>query len=262
MSDTLESVSSTQADITRLRRKAKQLDEENGFFLELMSAFSHDIRPMLRTMVSFSGFVSEDYERGLDEDDAKYLEILQRTATRMKRMTDALFQLAYIGIYPEMFDTIDVGQMLASSGESLRVGYPHAVFKLPADPPAVEGDIWGVPFVFDELLINGVTHNDSVQPEIEVGWIKAGIRSRRYVLFFVKDNGCGIEDRHKKRVFAPFERLDVKESQDALGIGLTFCRRIVQKHGGKIWVGSGLERGSIFWFALPRASASVPSIQH
>ena len=262
MSESIEATAKKQAEISRLRRRVKELDEENDFFLELMSALSHDIKPMLRTIVSFSSFLSEDYEQGFDEDDTEYLQILQRTARRLKEMTDALFQLAHIGIFPEMFDTLDIGRVLAISGESLRVGYPHAVFKFPADPPAVKGDTWGVPFVFDELMINGVTHNDSVQPKIEVGWVNTGIRDRRYVLFFVRDNGCGIEDRHKQRVFAPFERLDPRRGPGALGVGLTFCRRIVQKHGGKIWVESDSGQGSIFWFALPRAEAAVPPRQH
>jgi signal transduction histidine kinase len=111
--------------------------------------------------------------------------------------------------------------------------------------------VWGVPTmigeVFANLVSNAVKFNDKALPEVEIGW-KDG-KNGTYI-FFVKDNGPGIESEWQEKIFGLFEKLD--RNKEGTGAGLAICKRIVEEHGGRMWVESEVGKGSTFYFTLPK----------
>jgi len=112
--------------------------------------------------------------------------------------------------------------------------------------------VWGVPTmigdVFSNLVSNAIKFNDKALPEVEIGWKEGS--DDTYILY-VKDNGPGIESEWRDKIFGLFEKLDTKK--EGTGAGLAICKRIIEEHGGKIWVESQLGKGSTFYFTLPKA---------
>jgi len=120
------------------------------------------------------------------------------------------------------------------------------------DLPPVKGNKVRIHELFSNLIVNAIKYNDKALPTVRVGWQKES-RNNGMVTFFVEDNGIGIEARYQERIFGIFEKLNPREDVEGTGAGLAICKRIVEEHGGKIWVNSEVGKGSTFFFTIPRA---------
>ena len=118
------------------------------------------------------------------------------------------------------------------------------------DLPTAPCDRVRVAEVFQNLISNAIKYCDRDQPRVEVGWMD----KPNYYVFFVKDNGIGIEKKYFAKVFQIFQRLHRRDEYEGTGAGLTVCKRVVEKHGGRIWLKSEVGEGSTFFFSVPKAA--------
>jgi len=237
-----------------LREKTRNLERSNEKLEEFSHVVSHDLKEPLRTVETFSGFLLEDYEGKLDEEGVDYLNTLKRTSARMRQLINDLLSLASIHMDTKSFDRINTQRMLDEIREDLEIRLRGVNLQVAGDLPPVRGSRVRIGELFSNLIINGIKYNDKALPTIRVGWQKDARSNSNSATFFVEDNGIGIEARYQERVFGIFEKLNPREDYEGTGAGLAICKRIVEEHGGTIWVESEVGKGSTFYFTIPRAS--------
>jgi len=236
-----------------LREKTRNLERSNEKLEEFSHVVSHDLKEPLRTVETFSGFLLEDYEDKLDEEGVDYLKTLKRTSSRMRELINDLLSLASIHMDAKSFERINTQRMLEEIREDLEIRLRGVNLQVAADLPPVKGSRVRVGELFSNLIVNGIKYNDKALPMIRVGWKKDARSNDNSATFFVEDNGIGIESRYQERVFGIFEKLNPRDNYEGTGAGLAICRRIVEEHGGTIWVDSEVGKGSTFYFTIPRA---------
>ncbi|MCK5586028.1 PAS domain-containing protein, partial [Candidatus Bipolaricaulota bacterium] len=236
-----------------LREKTRNLERSNEKLEEFSHVVSHDLKEPLRTVETFSSFLLEDYEDKLDKEGVDYLNTLKRTSARMRQLINDLLSLASIHMDTKSFERINTQRMLEEIREDLEIRLRGVNLQVAGDLPPVRGSRVRIGELFSNLVVNGIKYNDKALPMIRVGWQKDARSNNNSVTFFVEDNGIGIESRYQERVFGIFEKLNPREDYEGTGAGLAICRRIVEEHGGTIWVESEVGKGSTFYFTIPRA---------
>lgn len=236
-----------------LREKTRNLERSNEKLEEFSHVVSHDLKEPLRTVETFSGFLLEDYEDKLDEEGVDYLNTLKRTSARMRQLINDLLSLASIHMDTKSFERINTQRMLEEIREDLEIRLRGVNLQVAGDLPPVRGSRVRIGELFSNLVVNGIKYNDKALPMIHVGWQEDARSNSNSVTFFVEDNGIGIESRYQERVFGIFEKLNPREDYEGTGAGLAICKRIVEEHGGTIWVESEVGKGSTFYFTIPRA---------
>ncbi len=235
-----------------LREKTDNLEKSNEKLEEFSHVVSHDLKEPLRTIETFSGFLLEDYADKLDEEGIDYLNTLKRTSARMRQLINDLLSLASIHMDMASFERINTQKVLEEVQEDLEVRLQGVNLQVVLDLPPVKGSKVRIRELFSNLIVNAIKYNDKALPTVRVGWQKEA-RNDGTVTFFVEDNGIGIEARYQERIFGIFEKLNPREDVEGTGAGLAICKRIVEEHGGKIWVNSEVGKGSTFFFTIPRA---------
>jgi len=242
------------ADITELKRleeelreQTRQLEEVNAKLKEFNTAVSHDLRKPARTALGYVKMILSHCNGELPPGVREDLEKVQGRLLNMDRLIEDLSHFSSIRLNPSAFDRVDLRRLLKETKEDLASALTGVNLRLPDDLPVV----WGVPTLlaelFSNLIHNAVKFNDKALPVVEVGWKEAENDS---YLFYVRDNGPGIEAEYREKIFGIFEQLD--PSKEGTGAGLAICRRIVEEHGGRIWVESEVGKGSTFYFTLPK----------
>lgn len=237
-----------------LREKTRNLERSNEKLEEFSHVVSHDLKEPLRTVETFSGFLLEDYEGKLDEEGVDYLNTLKRTSSRMRQLINDLLSLASIHMDTKSFERINTQRMLEDIREDLEIRLRGVNLQVADNLPPVRGSRVRIGELFSNLIINGIKYNDKALPTIRVGWQNDARSNSNSATFFVEDNGIGIESRYQERVFGIFEKLNPREDYEGTGAGLAICKRIVEEHGGTIWVESEVGKGSTFYFTILRAS--------
>jgi PAS domain S-box-containing protein len=237
---------------TNLRETLENLEKTNEKLEEFSHVVSHDLKEPLRTIETFSGFLLEDYREKLDEEGVDYLNTLKRTSARMRQLINDLLSLASIHMDMKSFERINTQRVLEEIQEDLEVRLQGVNLQVADDLPPVKGNKTRISELFSNLIVNAIKYNDKALPTVRVGWQRE-TKNGGPVTFFVEDNGIGIETRYQERVFGIFEKLNPREDVEGTGAGLAICKRIVEEHGGRIWVNSEVGKGSTFYFTIPRA---------
>lgn len=240
---------------------AESLERSNRELDDFAHIASHDLKEPLRGIHNYSTAVLEDYAQMLDADGRAMLETLPRLSQRLELFIDSLMEfsrlgrtelgVAYVDLNVVLADVLErLGVVLKESGTEVRV--PEPLPTILCDRPRI-GE------VFYNLISNSLKYNDKPQKWIEVGVVKkdnrpASAQPSETLLFYVRDNGIGIKDKHKEMVFRLFKRLHRRDLYGGgTGAGLTIVRRIVERHGGRIWVESVFGEGTTFYFTLQEA---------
>lgn len=251
-------------DLTELKKlerelleKTKRLEESNKKLEEFSHVVSHDLKQPLRTIQAFAQLLLEDYRGKLDEQGQDYLHKLQRQSLRMKNLIDDLLKLASIGTKREPLEPVKVAEVLSEVREDLGAWLEGVQFKSPPEFPVILANRTRLAEVFSNLISNAVKYNDKPLKQIEVGWQEGP----EEFLFYVRDNGIGIEERYQERIFELFERLNSSDDPESTGAGLAICRRIISELGGRIWVDSKVGQGSTFYFTVPKRARILTSNQ-
>lgn len=231
-----------------LIEKTKRLEESNERLEEFTYHVSHDLKEPLRTVEAFSEFLLEDYWAKLDQEGKEYLESMKNQAVRMKDLINDLLKLSRIGKKSEVFEEVEVDKVLQEVTENLDYSLGDVDLLIQDNFPTIIASKTLTLELFSNLVSNGIKYNDKDGKRIKIGWNE---EDGGY-LFYVKDNGIGIDECYIGKIFDLFERLNPRESPNGTGAGLAICKRIVKEHGGKIWVDSKEGKGSTFYFTIPK----------
>lgn len=245
-------------DIT-VRKKAeierehllRELTARNSELEQFTYTVSHDLKSPLITIKGFAGYIERDLAAGHLERIPADIQRIKVAADRMYQLLEDLLNLSRAGRQLNQPSLIGLGLLIseAAAGVSGRLAERNVYLHLPPNLPEVYGDRTRLREVFQNLIDNAAKFmGDQPNPQIWIDARRADLPG--FVLVSVRDNGIGIEPRYLQRIFGLFERLNAQV--DGTGIGLALARRIVEAHGGKIWVESeGLGKGTTFYLTLP-----------
>ncbi|ARS89202.1 ATP-binding protein [Natrarchaeobaculum aegyptiacum] len=231
-----------------LRRMQALLEESNDRLEQFASAASHDLQEPLRMITRYLTLVEHRYADALDEDGREFVAFAIDGADRLQEMTDGLLEYSRVEADSDSFDRVDLDDVLTDALANLHVRIDESGAAVTWDSlPLVDGDRRQLRQVFQNLVSNAITYCGDEPPRIHVS---AHRRGQDWVVS-VRDWGIGIDSDDQDRIFDVFQRLHSREEHPGTGIGLALCKRIVEHHGGQIWVESDPEGGSTFSFSLP-----------
>ena len=224
---------------------------------------SHDLKEPLRGIHNYSMFLLEDYADKLDEDGVQKLQTLVRLSQRMENLIESLLQISRVGRLDLEVLPVDMNVVLAQVVELLapRIEQTGTTLHVVAPLPTVPGDAVRLGEVLNNLLTNAMRYNDRPDKYVEVGALPTGstvghpgVDPDFFHIFYVRDNGIGIAPRHHESIFRIFKRLHSQEKYGGgTGAGLAIAKKMVEKHGGTLWLQSALGEGSTFYFSIPKA---------
>jgi two-component system, sensor histidine kinase and response regulator len=216
---------------------------------------SHDLREPLLVIDWFSTRLMKQYGRKLDENGRELLFTIQDTCGKMNKLIEDLLSFARISSKGVLKTKIDMKELAYVVFEEMRsMTEDREVNLLIGELPAAWGDASMIRQVFANLLSNAIKYTRPVKSaNIEVGYQK----ERNECCYYVRDNGIGFKKEHAHNLFGLFQRLHAAESIGGTGIGLAIAKRIIEKHGGRIWAESKVEEGATFHFSLPISGRTV-----
>lgn len=235
----------------RLKQTLEELERSNRDLEQFAYIASHDLQEPLRMISSFTQLLGRRYKGQLDESADEYIQFAVEGAKRMQKMLNDLLAYSRVSSSPQSLKPIDCESVFEQTIANLKLAVEDASAKVTHDPlPTVLADETQLIQLFQNLIGNALKFRNQDAPKIH---ISARRRDGRWA-FTVSDNGVGIEPEHFDRVFQVFQRACKKSRYPGTGIGLAICRKIVQRHGGRIHVESEPGKGSVFHFDLQAAS--------
>ncbi|RKD98206.1 MEDS domain-containing protein [Halopiger aswanensis] len=236
-----------QYELERTQRE-RALEESNERLEQFAYAASHDLQEPLRMVTSYLQLLENRYADAFDEDGREFLAYAVDGADRMREMIDGLLAYSRIETQGDPLEPVELDALVDDVRADLQIQIEETGTEIATDDlPRVEGDASQLRQVFQNLLENAIQYSGDTPPAIRVD---ATRRGREWVIS-VEDDGIGIDPADQDRVFTVFDRLHSREEYEGTGIGLALCQRIVERHGGDIWVDSEPGEGSTFSFTLP-----------
>ncbi|ELY92366.1 histidine kinase [Natrialba hulunbeirensis JCM 10989] len=236
------------------RQREHALEESNERLEQFAYAASHDLQEPLRMVTSYLQLLESRYGDEFDDDGEEFLAYAVNGADRMRGMIDGLLTYSRVETRGNPIEPIDLGPVIDDVREDLQLCIEERGAKISTGHlPRVEGDASQLRQVFQNLLSNAITYSGEQEPQIE---IDSRRRGGEWVLS-VTDNGIGIDHDDQERVFTVFDRLHSRHEYEGTGIGLALCQRIVERHGGEIWVESEPGDGATFSFTLPAVARTA-----
>jgi two-component system, chemotaxis family, sensor kinase Cph1 len=214
---------------------------------------SHDLKEPLRGIHNYSNFLMEDYGTVLDADGVAKLQTVVRLTQRMEDLINSLLHYSRLGRTELSRQSLNLNDLVQQTIDTLKISQPHKPvdFRLPRPLPVISCDRTQISELFTNLISNAIKYNDSAEKWVEIGFVPSQPPDPSPYTFYVRDNGIGIAPQHLERVFQIFKRLHTQDKYGGgTGAGLTIVQKIVERHGGKIWVESTLGEGSTFYFTL------------
>ena len=236
-----------QADAA-LQKLLEDLKRSNTELQQFAYIASHDLQEPLRMVSSFMQLLEQRYKGKLDKDADEFIQYAVDGAVRMQRMINDLLSYSRIGTKVKPFGPVDCNKILADVRANLKLSIEETGAMITADPlPIVNGDASQLLQVFQNLLANAIKFRGDKVPEIR---IRAEQHEQEWQ-FSVQDNGVGFDQAYVEKIFVIFQRLHTASKYPGSGIGLTICKKIIERHHGRIWAESELGKGAIFYFTLP-----------
>jgi signal transduction histidine kinase len=241
-----------------LEQRNVELARSNQELDDFAYIASHDLKEPLRGIHNYAQFLIEDYGHLLDEEGRMKCRTLVRLSQRMDALIETLLQFSRLGRVDLAFGGTDLDQVVREVADSLAIGIRERGVEvlIPKPLPAIQCDAARIGEVFRNLISNSLKYNDSPRPWIEIGW--SGCDENVCLqppVFYVSDNGIGIPERHREAVFRMFKRLHARDKYGGgTGAGLTIVKKIVERHGGRIWLESKVGEGTRFSFTLQPGS--------
>ncbi|WP_226040126.1 PAS domain-containing protein [Natrinema sp. DC36] len=239
-------------DVTERREYQRKLEESNERLEQFAYAASHDLQEPLRMVTSYLTLLEKRYDDAFDEDGREFLAYAVDGADRMREMIDGLLEYSRVETQGDPFESTDLNAVFEDVREDLQIQLEESGAEITVEElPRVEGDASQLRQVLQNLLSNAITYSGDESPRVHVG---ADRRGDEWVVS-VRDEGIGIDPANQDRVFTIFDRLHSREEYEGTGIGLALSERIVERHGGEIWVDSEPGEGATFSFTLSASQA-------
>jgi PAS domain S-box-containing protein len=250
----IEGFVASQNDITELKsakeellRRADELSRSNAELEQFAYIASHDLQEPLRMISSYCQLLQRRYDKQLDNDGIEFIRFAVDGAKRMQNLINDLLAYSRVGTRGQPFKTTDCNQIMRQVTDNLKLAIEESGVKIDyADLPTILGDETQLVQLFQNLVGNAIKFRRKDQPEIGIDTVR---ENGRWV-FSISDNGIGIDENFAERIFVIFQRLHNNSEYAGTGIGLAICKKIVERHGGQIWVQSRQGEGSTFSFTL------------
>jgi len=233
-----------------LADKAEELARSNAELELFAYVASHDLQEPLRMVASYTQLLARRYKGKLGDEADEFIGFAVDGATRMQQLIQDLLAYSRLTTKGKALHLTQADIACKAALENLHETIKESKAEVSIGPlPVVIGDATQLTQLFQNLIGNGIKYRNERKPEIHV---TAKANGDKWT-FSVQDNGIGIEPQYSERIFQMFQRLHTRKEYSGTGIGLAVCRKIVERHGGKIWVESQPGQGSTFLFTIPRA---------
>jgi PAS domain S-box-containing protein len=226
----------------------KRLARSNENLEQFAYVASHDLQEPLRTMSSYSQLLERRYKDKLDKDANEFIDFIVDAAGRMQRLITDLLAYSRLRHMESSGDFVDCNKVLSRVLTSMKQAIAESNASVTFDNlPVIKGHEVNLMQLFQNLIGNAIKFCGKNECRVHV----SAKKNAGEWLFSVEDNGIGIEPQYQEKIFMIFQRLHKKDEYAGTGIGLAICKKIVENHGGKIWVESELGKGSTFYFTMP-----------
>jgi light-regulated signal transduction histidine kinase (bacteriophytochrome) len=250
------------SDITEFRqareelvRRTNELSRSNRELEQFAYVASHDLQEPLRMVASYTQLIAQRYREKLDADADEFIGYVVDGATRMQALINDLLTLSRVSTRDTAFDKIDSKAALDKALGNLKLAIEETGARIVCGSlPMLNADGTQLTQLFQNLIGNAIKFRGDNPPCIEIG---AEQQDEEWV-FHVRDNGIGIAPEYFERIFLLFQRLHGRHEYPGTGIGLTLCKKIVERHGGRIWIASEQGKGTTFYFAIPTSPSQMP----
>lgn len=238
-----------------LKRTAEELARSNEELASFAYVASHDLQEPLRMVSSYTQLLARRYADRLDDDAREFIRFAVDGATRMQQLINDLLEYSRVGTRTRPFEPTSFELILDRVLCNLSVAISEAGATVTRDPlPTVMADPTQMVQLFQNLIGNAIKFRGEQPPRVHVSARQEGGEW----IFSVRDNGIGIDPSYFERIFVIFQRLHGRSEYPGTGIGLAICKKIVQRHGGRIWVESAPGEGACFSFSLPASPEAAP----
>lgn len=247
----IDGLQQREAELARanqgLQQREAELSRSNEELQQFAYVASHDLQEPLRMIASYLALLSKRYRGKLDQDADEFIGFAVDGAKRMQGLIQDLLSYSRVGSRSKELVPVNCEVVLQDTLKTLAISAQESAATITHDAlPTVLGDETQLGQLFQNLIGNGLKYRNSKPPVIHIGVERDGVSWR----FSVRDNGIGIDAKDADRVFVIFQRLHTREAYSGSGIGLSICKKIVARHGGKIWLASELGKGATFYFTL------------
>ena len=233
-----------------LIRRTRELERSNAELQQFAYVASHDLQEPLRAVANFTQLLAERYAPQLDDDARDFIAFAVDGARRMQALIRDLLAYSRVGTKGRVLEPVDCNEALGHALSNLRISIAeNAALVSHEELPVIQADATQLVQLFQNLIGNGIKFRGVNPPRVHV----SAVRQAGYWTFSVRDNGIGIEAQYAERIFDIFQRLHRREEYPGTGIGLAVCKKIVERHGGRIGVESEPGNGSTFFFSIPTA---------
>lgn len=242
-----QEISNRQRAESALLKSNQELARSNAELEQFAYVASHDLQAPLATIASYAQLLEKRYKDQLDSQASKFIGNIVHGCTRMQTLIDDLLEYSRVGRSQKPFQIIDcnhvIQQVIANLQGAIRNNQAVVTY---TELPAVMGDISQLVQLFQNLVSNAIKYRQDESPTVYINAYK----QENNWLFSISDNGIGIASQYQERIFQIFQRLHTQKEYSGTGIGLAICQKIVERHGGSIWVDSEPGQGSTFHFTL------------
>ena len=238
-----------------LVRQAEELARSNKELEQFAYVATHDLQEPVRTVKSYTQLLAKRYQGKLDAEADEFLEYAADGASRMGILINDLLEYSRVGSEGKEFKPTDCEVVLSATLANLRLAIKESNGAVTHGPlPKVMADGSQLGQVFQNIISNALKYRGDEPPRVHV----SALRNDGYWAFSVRDNGIGIDPQYAERIFTIFQRLHNREEYSGTGIGLAVCKKIVERHGGHIWVESEVDGGSTFHFTVNTEGGNGP----
>jgi signal transduction histidine kinase len=243
-------VEQKKAEVEEQKLLLEKVNKELDSFVYTVS---HDLRAPLRGVSSFASFLEEDYKEKLGDEGKDYVEEIRKGIHRLDLLISDLLKLSRISRIKNPYEDVNINELIKSIVERIKVDIQEykVGLKIQDTMPKVYCDRIKIGEVFLNLINNAIKYsskNKKENPKVEVSYTDAN----EFHTFSVKDNGIGIDPQYHDQIFGIFKRLHTAEQYEGTGAGLSIVKRIIDDHGGTIWVESAVGKGATFYFTIPK----------
>jgi len=238
----------------RVQERTSELQRSNAELEQFAYVASHDLQEPLRKVVGYTQLLGKRYRGQLDANADEFIAYAVDAASRMQLLIQDLLTYSRVGRLQKELTPVDCDTLLTQVIRTLQPLIEDNGALVTHEPlPTVSADHGQIVQLFQNLIANAIKFHTDEPPRVHV----AAIRDAHDWIFSVHDNGIGIEPQYAERIFRMFQRLHSREAYPGTGIGLAICQKIVQRHGGRIWVDSQAGQGATFSFTIPAAPAAI-----
>jgi signal transduction histidine kinase len=224
----------------------EKLERSNQELKDFAYVVSHDLKAPLRGISSLATWIAEDYNEVLDKEGKENLGLLVGRVRRLNNLIDGILRHSRVGRLEMHFEELNTRSIVSDVIEVLDL--PQNLVLTISDLPTITYDLTHLIQIYGNLIGNTLVHSDAKNLEINIGFEETS----EYWKFFVQDNGIGIEEQHFDKIFQIFQTLKPRDERETTGIGLSLVKKIVERHGGKVWVESLVGEGATFYFTVKK----------